>query len=75
LIISVIVSVYIVRKNQPTSWSNATSLFLLGAGIANFIPYLIVTPDFAWRYLIFSNIIWLLSILAAWNPVNGKQSS
>ncbi|ACB52262.1 hypothetical protein cce_2914 [Crocosphaera subtropica ATCC 51142] len=69
LIISLITTLYTTIKHKPKSWKNATYLFLFGAGLCNFIPYMIVTPDYAWRYLLFSNIVWLLSILSIGNPL------
>lgn len=68
LLISLIITLYTTIKRKPNAWENGTYLFLFGAGLANFLPYTIVTPDFAWRYLLFSNIVWLLSILSLSNP-------
>ena len=75
LFISMITSIYITIRNKFKSWKNTASLFLFGAGVCNFIPYIIVTPDFAWRYLLFSDIVWVLSTLTLWNPlVNNNKA-
>ncbi|MDJ0598643.1 MAG: hypothetical protein QNJ37_07365 [Crocosphaera sp.] len=68
LMISLITTLYTTIKYKPKSWENAGYLFLFGGGVVNFLPYIIVSPDFAWRYLLFSNIAWLLSILSLANP-------
>ena len=75
LFVSMITSIYITIRYKLKSWKNAASLFLFGAGVCNFLPYIIVTPDFAWRYLLFSNIVWVLSTLTLWNPlVNNNEA-
>lgn len=42
-----------------------TSIFLLAAGVSYFFPYLIVSQASDWRYLLFSNITWMLSTFSA----------
>ena len=73
---SMIISFYMIGKYRLNSWKNSASLFLFGAALCNLLPYMVVTPDFSWRYLLFSNIVWLFSILTFWNPLlNDRQEN
>jgi len=58
-LLACIIRLALVRRVEPNI---VPAIFLLIVGIAYFLPYTFTVPGSDWRYLLFCNISWMLSL-------------
>ncbi len=65
LLLTILACGWMLYKFRRIDATSAPPLYLLAVGLAYFLPYLITVPAGDWRYLLFSHIVWLLSLMLA----------